>query len=156
MTCFHAGMSILMMISRKYNAMSARVLAICVVLILLIPMQEKFLVTDVAKWVILVCHVVDHVEKQRKLPIMGHLAYAISAVKEDTLHVNASPLPHRLAYATSVEEEDTLLANAVLLRLVKEIVNHLLLVKDLVEKIESSWDTSLHLMIMARSTKGKR
>lgn len=47
---------------RKYNAMSARVLAIYVVLILLIPMQEKFLVTDVAKWVILVwwvftCHV---------------------------------------------------------------------------------------------------
>ncbi|KAK5771301.1 hypothetical protein PVK06_047497 [Gossypium arboreum] len=81
------GMTILVMISRKYNAMSARVLAICVVLILLIPMQEKFLVTDVAKWVILVCHVVDHVEKQRKLPIMGHLAYAISAVEEDTLHV---------------------------------------------------------------------
>lgn len=47
---------------------------------------------------------------------MGRLAYAISAVKVDTLHVNASPLPHRLAYATSVEEEDTLLANAVLLR----------------------------------------
>jgi len=39
---------------RKYNATSARVLAIYVVLPLVMMVQEKFLATDVVNWVILV------------------------------------------------------------------------------------------------------
>ncbi|MBA0626675.1 hypothetical protein Godav_004303 [Gossypium davidsonii] len=73
----------------KYSVISARVLAIYVVLTLLIPVQEKFPVTDVANLVILVCHVVGHLEKLRKPLTIGHLACATSVVKEGTLHMNA-------------------------------------------------------------------
>ncbi|KAJ6309390.1 hypothetical protein OIU77_015192 [Salix suchowensis] len=50
----HEMFSCLLMISRKYNATSARVLAIYVVLPLVLIVWDKFLATDVVNWVILV------------------------------------------------------------------------------------------------------
>ncbi|KAJ6309392.1 hypothetical protein OIU77_015194 [Salix suchowensis] len=53
----HEMFSCLLMISRKYNATSARVLAIYVVLPLVLIVWDKFLATDVVNWVILVWQV---------------------------------------------------------------------------------------------------